>query len=205
MNEVYCGLKYLMTRTRSIIAVVIFLVTSACCVGRAQHKTTDAIKSQPVAQSGAVSGRVFLITRSGDLKPARLASVWIFSFAGGAKSSAAAIWLDEYQKASEKWLAELKAHTEWSDSRACLEEINTWTTSVLNALPRLLPSQYRSADADEDGIFKISDVRPAEYYIFVAGRAGFNKAFWRGDFDVVSGKETMVKLSTPEKACLVTE
>jgi Polysaccharide lyase family 4, domain II len=66
-------------------------------------------------------------------------------------------------------------------------------------------NQFWSSDADEEGNFKITDVRPGEYVVVARGRAGFNDAFWQKDITVKSGMETAFKLSKPEKACLVIE
>jgi hypothetical protein len=66
--------------------------------------------------------------------------------------------------------------------------------------------QIVPADADEDGVFKITVARPGVYILLVHGKAGFNDAFWvSGDLIVKLGTETSIKLSQPQKSCMDSE
>jgi len=165
-------------------------------------------------------GRVFLITEGGDLKPARLASVYLL---WEQRTRYYADLTEEEKKVVDysalvAWrVAELKAVEEigriamlahyHSTTAECLEEVQAYSTAFEDLLkwgtdPKNT-NQLLLADADEEGSFTIKVPRPGMYTLLAHGRAGFYKAFWEDRITVESGKDTIVKLASPKKACIV--
>lgn len=170
-------------------------------------------------KAGAVSGRVFLITEGGDLKPARLANVYLFY--GGVEGtkeregdaparSALEAWHAGLLKEAESLTAELgkPEALQWSESLSCLKDLHTYAKALVATLQwsqdNKKTDQVLSTEADEEGNFKIS-LTPGFYILAVKGHAGFNDAFWSKSILVKSGAEIALKLSAPEKACIVLE
>jgi hypothetical protein len=100
-----------------------------------------------------------------------------------------------------------------SDSSDCRKGLMAYRKSLADTLKWASQKEEWSedrtwqvvlADTDEDGVFKIAVARPGVYILLAHGQAGFNDAFWVTDsFTVNLGAETVLKLSIPEKACLV--
>jgi hypothetical protein len=188
----------------------------------AQQKNSKTAR-KPVQKPGIVSGRVFAITQSGDIKPARMAKVYLF-YSYRLQSSKVPdlnghpedqnptlVWSREKLKALKEIRAALeKALASGAPSPPCLEQLLEYDKALIETLKccqyERKADQIVFADADEEGNFKIS-VTPAGIYTLVArGRAGFNEALWQGgQITIDSGMETTVKLSAPEKSCLVVE
>lgn len=189
-----------------------------------KQKSAEAA-STPRPKLGVVSGRVFAITAGGDLKPARMAKVYLLSWEGG-NTSAAYV----YTEAITKGLRDLKVEllgpepdladmpyvvgapsppspiSTMSESQICQRQLLVYDLAILAAMKSEV-SQKRtgrilSDQADEEGNFKMN-VEPNEYSLVGSGRAGFNEARWAKDSVTVEpGAETSVKLAAPEKACL---
>jgi hypothetical protein len=184
---------------------------------------------QRLRNPGVVSGRVFAITVSGDLKLARLAKVYLFLLSGGAKfdgDSVSLAWSHSELKAAGE-MAKAEKDREDSYSRTgkdvdgstdfdgdgaksivCRRELLLYDEAVGEteqwATGQKKTSQIVCADADEEGYFKMT--APVGTYTLIArGRAGFNEAFWKaGDWvNAEAGTETTIKLTSPEKSCLV--
>ena len=218
------------------LAALLTIVAASCSMC-AQQRTTRNTPKAVARKPGVVSGRVFLITESGDLKPARLADVYLLwahpNWAGRpgfrtwddlskkeqeeADNAAAVVWSHENLKAAQEQLrlseARLEAArqgTATSESVECLEDLRTYYTALGDILkwsddPKNA-NQLLVANADEEGHFSIVVPRPGLYALLARGRAGFNEAFWDLSLDYItveSGKETTVKVASPEKACLV--
>lgn len=195
-------------RKRMAWKMIALLMFSSAVI--AQTRTT---RPTPRARPATISGRVFLITRNGDLKPARMASVYLFSSESD--------WPHQWYlavNADSDWLnAELPMHREGEEPEArerrfCYHTLML-TRKALQQTIRLAednnkPSQALLTEADEDGNFTLTVPRPGDWKLFAYGHAGFNDAFW-GDLQdsitVRPGSAYTVKLSSPETACLVTE
>jgi hypothetical protein len=168
---------------------------------------------------GIVSGRVFLITGGGDIKPARMAKLYLLyltgELAGRDPGDPAAT---VFGKVGLKVLARMYQKEEeegynWSDSYLCRQQLGVSRAALIETVEwgkkQSITNQFQFADADEDGNFKITVEhpgtveRPSTYCLLVFGRAGFNDAFWQSFITVSPGVETTVKLSSPDKACLV--
>jgi hypothetical protein len=175
-----------------------------------QRKTTSAVP-------GAVSGRVFAITNSGDLKPARMAKVyllWCYSnlkFAleqekkGINEDTAALVFMRARNEAMEQDEIQRKQEQHWDDFINCRRDLLEYDHGIVAAMRWCTTNrklQMLLTEADEDGSFRIPDVPPGVYDLVVRGRAGFNEAAWSVGFiaddgqdhiTVPPGKEVMLK------------
>jgi len=172
-------------------------------------------KSQP-AKAGVVSGSVFAITEGGDLKPARMADVYLLYYYRSVKwatahpedeDSAGHAWKDIHNKIMEQFLKVYAAEgMGWSDQMDCLKHLQVYQDALLQTMA-WVPANHKDwqmllTEADENGVFNIALPHPGQYIILASGRAGFNDAFWEADDVVVNpGATTAVKLAAPAKAC----
>ena|ERR1039458_2241530 len=203
-----------MTWLKRVGPLALLLATVA--TAQQQHQTPER------AKAGVVSGSVFAITKGGDLKPARIAHLYLlyihrsvkFAMANPEDENSAGIaWMKNHNREMERYNTERASQgMSWSESMACLESLHTYTKALsetldwLTANPRKL-WQMLTVDADENGVFKIAVPHPGAYIIIARGQAGFNDAVWEADLAdpviVNSGAATTVKLSSPAESCLV--
>lgn len=211
-------------KTQTVLRVAGVIATMAgalMCFSQTAPKGKPQAAPKTIAP-GTVSGRVFAITQGGDLKPARVARLYLLysyrpdlvdknaaqftdaDFVRAAGESPSAIFGDARLLAMHAYIEALgRDGANWSDSVVCTKELLTYNESLLKILEW---NQGKTlivfADADEEGNFKMA--APLGRYTLIArGRAGFNDAIWISkDVEVESGKETIVKLASPEKACL---
>jgi hypothetical protein len=176
------------------------------------------------AKGGTVSGRIFAITKGGDIKAARMADVYLFYVARNPNLGA----LDKEEKkeyedsvGGSQYLSEevnrLKEENEWleanavqvSDSLICRHELLSYDKRNVQLLEwaraRNKGWQAIITEADEEGAIHINVPRRGMYRMVVRGRAGFNDAIWQSDVVVRPGAETSVKLSAPLHSCLAAE
>lgn len=175
-------------------------------------------KSLP-ARAGVISGSVFLITQGGDLKPARMADVYLLYLYPSVKwvnahpedeDSAGHAWMDNYNNVLGDFLKVFAAEgMGWSDKMDCLKHMQVYHDALSQtkdwASAKHKDWQILTTEADENGMFKIAVPHPGEYSILASGHAGFNDAFWVVDVPgiiVKPGATTTVKLSSPAKSCL---
>jgi len=193
------------------LLVLLALVTVA---GAQQQKPLPA-------KAAVVSGSVFVITKGGDLKPARMADVYLLYLYRSVKvananpadaDSAGRAWLDNHNKIMEEYLKVAGSAEEmaWSDKLACLKHLQTYHDALSQtrdwASAKHKDWQVLTNEADENGTFKIAVPHPGIYTILASGRAGFNDAFWEGQTEGVivnAGASTAVKLSSPAESCLM--
>jgi hypothetical protein len=195
------------------MAVALMLITVAAF---AQEKAkSPAVVSKPKALApGVVSGRIFLITEGGDIKPARLALVSLFYWG---TSSIRPVEDSAYQKLLDERLKAMKVNHEelTTPGRDCRAQLKVYLDAASGVSDWSKTGgkskQYISSEADEEGKFKIA-APPGVYHIQAYGHAGFNDAVWLNksgllddDFEVRPGSETVLKLGTPEVACLRSE
>jgi hypothetical protein len=209
-------------RTNQAIYGLIFwlLVTSSTVLTGAQAKP----KTKASVKPGVLSGRVFLITVAGDIKPARMAKVYVLymyrsvAYAEAHKDdqdSAGMKWLRAYNKAMED---DLKAHEEksadpnhhYSEAVWCLGKLAQHAKAIRETLDWVSANnkgwQFIIGQADEEGYFSIPIPHPGRYHLIINGHAGFNDAVWVTDEDITidPGVETTIKMSSPEVACAQT-
>jgi hypothetical protein len=168
---------------------------------------------------GIVSGRIFAITKGGDIKPARMANVHLLYYhqrktaselERNEENSVGGEWLDRKIKATDDYIKELSEDKiDPSSSIGCRKELLAIYAMPLSkiivwGLDQNKDRQILQTEADEEGNFKIIVPRPGVYILLANGRAGFNEAFWYSlDVLVKPGTETPIKLGSPEKACVV--
>jgi hypothetical protein len=165
---------------------------------------------------------VFAITNGGDIKPARMADLYLFYTHRSAKpeeqdkgdqnkedqNTAGVQWPVEYAKASEEVDKMMSGHHS-TTSLQCDASMLIFTKAFAHmgdwAVQNKKEWQMVIDHTDEEGDFRVSVYVPGEYELFVKGQAGFNKAVWRDDHITISpGVETKVKMASPDVACLIT-
>src|SRR5579862_2720862 len=156
--------------------------------------------------SGRVTASVFLITKSGDLKPGRLADVTLFYFpkSGQTGKSPGEVYKNFEIKAMnrlvekmtvDKLVGDEYCQADFEQYRTALDSTVEWASNEGRS------GQVRTTQADEEGRFKIT-VPPGGYTIVVWGQAGMNLAFWETTITVTAGQTVAVKLSSPRQACV---
>jgi hypothetical protein len=217
--------------------LTILLVGSGVGFARVQQVTTKK-------STGTVSGRVFLITEGGDLKPARFADVFLISDKVLGQESAERVFVEEHSR-------ELEAETKRmeSDSSAASESVDCRNDLLMIIRSVQAAAKWAekgnvtfgllSTKTDEEGQFQMPEVeldrdtanplldsdgkkvpgKEWEYTLVAKGRAGANDAYWEteiiiiqlngktqwrvGAGEFVPGRDVHIKLSSPEKSCLV--
>jgi hypothetical protein len=197
-------------RCFSLIPVLAFALA-------ANAQQSGATRPTATAQATAsVSGRVFGVTPSGDLKPARMAHIYLV-YKGRSEryeeNTAGATYevesLDRIKKALEDNLETMKEHpgAEVDENLECRREMVARDEAMLSTMEWVQRNkklkQLLTTDADEDGVFRITRVPTGHYTLVARGQAGASNAFWSSEMTVKSGSATSVKLSAPEKSCLV--
>jgi len=215
----------------------LLLVAAACLPAQQPAKAKpgspkaapSAVPKLTPAKPGVVSGRVFAITKSGDLKVARLARVYMFYMSAGKDvvipaeweqgDPAQLQWLQEHLKASKEGTTMQEAlyenekkkgyprSEEQVEGSRCRQQLLLYAKAIIAVrewgIEQHKAGQILSIDADEEGNFKIQVPYPGTYGLIARGRAGFNEAFWTMDnFLVEQGTETVVKVGSVEEACL---
>jgi hypothetical protein len=184
------------------------LVAGAAMLWGAQAKS----QAKPVVQRGVVSGRVSLITPAGNIKPARMASVYLIYVYRGEKfphedsETAGRLWVGELTKALKEDMEKMSVQN--IESRPCYMDLLIYSSSFRKALKWASANkqewQIITDQTDEEGNFKISVPHPGDYDVLVRGRAGLNEAVWESPnyVTVTLGEETTIKLSSSEVSCV---
>lgn len=169
--------------------------------GRSEVSPGQSVQQENQKMQGAdISGKVFLITKGGDLKPARLAQVTLFY--GSDAGTAAVVYLNtklEEMKESYKLLA---TPGEASCRAELLLFINSLKATLEWAKVNGKQDQVHIATSDEEGFFQFGGLEPGSYILLARGHAGANDAYWEYNFKVKSGESVQMKLASPHTACL---
>ncbi len=186
-----------------------FLILVSATVLSAQTHTTAP------AATGTVEGRVFGITRSGDLKPARMPTIYLFyQGRGGLEENSAD---DHYQNISmaalkkrlDDRLAAAQAGSIGNEDLECRESLLDKDQSLVDtaqwALDNKKAKQALTTEGDEEGHFKVAKVPVGHYRLVARGQAGANDAYWESFIVVKAGMVTSAKLTSPGKSCLRVE
>jgi hypothetical protein len=195
------------------------LVASSTALAGPQTKS----QAKSMVNPGIVSGRVFLITVAGDLKPARMAKVYLLymvrsvAYAEAHKEdqdSAEMAFIKALIKAMED---DLKAEKEksaapdyhYNEGVECLGKLAEYSRALSETFDWVSTNkkewQIIAGQADEEGSFRISVPHPGDYSLLIDGHAGFNDAVWETHpLTVKPGIETTVKMGSPEVACVQT-
>jgi len=190
-----------------------------CCASLTSSSARQKSNSTPQRHSTAsVSGRVFLITESGDMKPARFAHVYLLYLWSGipqtgqaanapSPDTAGTVFLSKQTEGMQQEIEEMKdASTPTDESFHCKRRLLTVKKALLETVDWAKESnksqQLIGTDTDEEGIFHSSGIGPGRYTVIALGRAGANDAFWATEVFARSGEPVSVKLHSPETACL---
>jgi hypothetical protein len=178
--------------------------------------------------SATISGKVFAITKGGDLKPARLASVYLIyhhsetdsqAFANGQLTTAGTVF-DKWRcpplivnkgKKTESTVTfcnpsyALMVAAYWASGQPAQNSpLCCFKEGMAPVQGKNAPEQIQEATADEEGVFTITTNVPGHYLLVVEGRAGMNQAIWLENVNVELGKQYMLKMSTTISAELDT-
>lgn len=214
-----------MSRLQWFLCSATIVLAIVAVVGAQQQ---NAKKTSPPG-TAAVSGRVFVITEGGDLKPARLANVYLL-FKGigrtvpqsSEEATAALVFQEahltnllEAEQAIGRTLADsAKAQAqgvpfdqdEYEDM-SCHKKLLTWDQSIIATMKWAQAGkrekQFLFTNADEEGYFKITKVPAGSYAVVARGQAGINDASWYMEVSVKQDQEVSVKLASPARACRV--
>ncbi len=165
-----------------------------------------------------LSGKVFAITKGGDLKQARFAQVFVMSGDSATEFNAAMLPNDEvvseFKKVrdqretnpllanpSDAYVAYRMANVDSTLKVLCNSIINTPKDTVLK-LVKVHPDQVVTLETDEEGFFKTDGLKPGAYTVLVVGRAGANDGFWVENVALEAGKDGALKMRTPVMVCL---
>jgi len=196
----------------------LILVLAVTLMANAQQGSATRPTAIPQA-TASVSGRVFGVTPSGDLKPARMAHIYLV-YKGRSErfeeNIAGATYLEEdlnrVNKAMEEGLETMKNHHSMAEADVdenleCRREMVAHDEAILSTMKWAKQNkklkQLLTTDANEDGIFHITRVPAGHYALVARGHAGANDAFWSSEITFKPGSSIEVKLSAPEKSCLV--
>jgi co-chaperonin GroES (HSP10) len=149
----------------------------------------------PKQVAGSISGRAFVITKGGDLKPARYAKVFLLEpepYVFFLKKHLA-ISKESFGEPIQRYSCELNmAGVDLAIRATMREEVEKGKVVSV-----------RESQTDEDGNFRLNDVKPGDYAIIGRGQAGANDVYWELSEVKVAGRENVVvKLSQVTLACL---
>lgn len=178
------------------------------------------IQAQPHATTGTatgtVEGKVLAITRGGDLKPARIPTIYLL-YKGRGEDLELNSADDHYQHASmtallkrtEDRLAAARAGSFEDEDLKCREGLLDTDQSLAGtaewALDNKKAKQMLTADGDEERHFRIAKVPVGHYRLVARGQAGANDTYWESSIVVTAGMTTAAKLNSPGKSCLRAE
>lgn len=200
-----------MTKVMTLLALIAILLPNAL-----PQKTTTPAK--PVG-TALLTGKVFAITKGGDVKPALLAHVYLF-LSGAAYSAIFNEFLTADIKARDEFEAKVKAQIDdpelandasykatlvdalKTSCRKLLRDVDEKISEDQDIDPKLFSPAY-TAETDETGSFEIVRIKPGDYQIVVRGQAGSNDVLWVGKVTIVAGETKTLKLSSVAKACQV--
>ena len=157
-------------------------------------------------QSSSVSGKVSLITQGGELKPARLAQLFLLTGTSG-EGGPAMMYLRILQKKVDKAAEELARERSSPEADACrmviiAVEARSETLAASKDSPSL-QDQVQIIQADEEGLFRFPVVARGAYVLLAFGRAGMNEAYWQEPLKIESGKDVELKLRSPKVSCFM--
>jgi hypothetical protein len=190
-----------------VTALAIVMLTSET-QAQAPHTKTS---TPTVLKTGSVDGRVFGITHGGDLKPARMPTIYLL-YEGQREKHLEENSADyQYQLVSLDALGKrLENPSTGDENLKCRESMLDHDRTLLDvaqwALDNKKAKQVFTTEGDEEGRFSITKVPVGYYRIVARGQAGASDAYWESMFIAVKvGARTSVKLMKPGKSCLNVE
>ena len=172
-------------------------------IAQAPAKQGSPTKKTSASNAGVVTGRVFAIAQDGDLKPARMAHVYLFLENGPEAASLTKtigttpdlFYLQKKLEAIKEAVAAGSCKSDLIAADKAILATLAWATE--NHLTDLVPF----GDADEEGNFTITKVKPGVYDVIARGQAGINDSSWSQNVTVKSGETVTIKLSNVESSC----
>jgi hypothetical protein len=193
------------------IALLLFFV-HGYAVGQTNPPPVAAAKKAPhsvpakkaeLPKTGALTGFVFAITQGGDLKPARLARLTLIpnDASNGISEVYGRNTVKQYQQVVKKM-----EEDHLSGPVVCEMQLHGYAMARLETMvwakERGELDQITTANADEQGNFKITDIPAGKYTLSAQGQAGLNDGFWEEEVVITPGETASLKLSSPKRACL---
>lgn len=171
-------------------------------IAQAPAKQGSPTKKTSAPNAGVVTGRVFAIAPDGDLKPARMAHVYLFLEKGPDAASLTKtigttpdlFYLQKKLEAIKEAVAVGCKSDLIAADKAILATL-AWATE--NHLTDFVPF----GDADEEGNFTITKVKAGVYDVIARGQAGSNDSSWSQDITLKPGETVTIKLSNVESSC----
>jgi hypothetical protein len=156
------------------------------------------------SEPGTLTTSVFLIDKSGDLKPARLAKVKAFYLR---KQDAKENTMGQITADAIEALHTIYTKTPPSRKREmCLTEVEDLVHEAEVSAKTMADTKYASQvvtfTLDEEGKGSAKVSLPGMYVIAAFGNAGINAGFWFEFGRIEAGKETLLKMSSPLVACV---
>ena len=182
-------------------------------------QSTEACQLTKLSESmsAEIQVRVFAVTVGGDLKPARMATVLLFS--GDAAAAIDLLTFPQYSYDSEQSrrhiehlralgvsptmlldeLNRVQLETEGAQLDCRLALVNRVQLALKNVTDH--PDITRAIRANEEGEFTVKVNRlPKDLTILVVGRAGANAAIWKEAVHL-SADQKVLKISSPKISC----
>jgi len=142
-------------------------------------------QAQPA--TGALAGRVYALAKGSDIKPARMAHVFI------ASGDDQVTLQQNLDRALAKRLEDLKSNTD--AQQACLAA----SVSIHEALKS--GDSIQTLNTDEDGYFDATKLKAGTCMVVAMGSANGYQSVWYLTTTVIAGKRQKVKLPEPALAC----
>ena len=202
-----------MTHTLRVIFLMGLLAMTTILAGQSNTKRTASPPQKASNPSfGAISGRIFLITKGGDLKPARLARMYLFYVVISYYSGRGEVAPGDktpgliYSTKNAELAKEDRIKAESGTDVGCRSELMNADKAALATLDWVqehkLGAYVPVVDVDEEGQFSTGyNLRPGLYELVVRGRAGINDAYWDQNVMVKAGEKTEVKMSFVRASC----
>jgi hypothetical protein len=182
------------------------IICSLMCALNGCADPEKALLAPQKLASATLNGSVFLITVGGDLKPARLARIYILPSETMPNSDS----VSEKETAVRKGCASLDSARPLSGQLPV--SVHNWVVgryeSALSDLeetfrPGAKPPEGFALTTDENGSFSAGPLKPNAYTVVAFGRAGINEAYWKSTAQLNRGDVIQIKLASPEVGCSV--
>ena len=203
---------------RMLVCFAVGVIGAGQTVPKPKIETTPRKSSPPVKRppderkptTATLTGKVFAITKGGDLKPARMASLFVLS--GDAAAQFKSKLLSEKSKAAEadsRLAANPTTDALFKEDPRLLQlilherclRVNTNTLQEALDLAERNDESSVILETDEQGSFRVAGLKPGTHTVIAIGRAGANDCVWIHDVTLEAGHETPIKMHTPSMAC----